>query len=139
MPPQDRNIVRWLFRQPDDDPHWDDEQTAAFLEASVADLRAALARYPGDRGIQDLVTELHATSRRFAAMWAEHQVRVRRAIVKRVCHPELGELELQCQILYLQDSDQRLVVYTAEPGSPTHAAFRRLREAVHEPVREPIG
>jgi len=129
--PDERNIIRWLFRQPDDDPHWDDEQAICFVEASLADLRAALARYPGDRGIQDLVTELLATSSRFATMWAQHRVEVRRTTAKRMRHPELGDLELECQVLHLQDSDQRLIVYTAKPGSATHAALRQLGESDH--------
>jgi transcriptional regulator with XRE-family HTH domain len=134
VPPRDRNVIRWLFQRPDDDIHWEDEQVRCFTEASVADLRAAIARYPGDRGIRDLVCELLGTSTRFAAMWAEHKVAVRRTIRKNIRHPDLGDLELECQILHQQDSDQRLVVYVAEPGSPTDAAFGRLREAVHEPI-----
>jgi len=128
VPPHDRNVVRWLFRRPASDPHWSQEDTVRFAEASVADLRAAMARYPGDPGIRALVTELQATSPRFAAMWAQHQVQVRRGLTKRVYHPMLGHLEFDCQIRYLQDSDQRLVVYTAKPGSPTQEAFRRLGE-----------
>jgi transcriptional regulator with XRE-family HTH domain len=134
VPQRDRNVIRWLFQRPDDDPHWDDEQSRCFVEASLADLRAALARYPGDPGIGQLVTELLGTSSRFATMWAEHKVEVRRTIRKSVRHPELGDLDLECQILHQQDSDQRLVVYTAEPGSATAAAFGRLRAAMHEPI-----
>lgn len=126
-PRRDRNMIRWIFLRPDDDQHWAEEQTVRFAEASVADLRAAQARYPGDPGIEALVAELLATSGVFAAMWAEHNVKVRRAITKRVDHPELGPLVLDCQILSIPDTDQRLVVYTAEPGSPTEAAFARLR------------
>jgi transcriptional regulator with XRE-family HTH domain len=128
LPPRDRNIIRWLFQQPDDDLHWTEESSVRFAEACVADLRAAQARYPADPGIRELVTELLGTSPRFAAMWAEHHVQVRRGITKRMEHPLVGHLELECQLLHLQDSDQRLVIYTAPPGSPTHAAFRRLRE-----------
>jgi hypothetical protein len=29
-------------------------------------------------------------------------------------------------MLDVPDSDQRLIIYVAEPGTPTHAAFRRL-------------
>jgi transcriptional regulator with XRE-family HTH domain len=134
VPSGDRNIIRWLFRQPESDRHWSDGETIRFAEASVADLRAAQARYPVDPGIRGLVSELLATSPRFASMWAEHQVQVRRSLTKRVEHPQLGYLELECQILLLQDSDQRLVVYTAKPGSPTHAAFRRLRELESQAV-----
>ena len=39
-----------------------------------------------------------------------------------------GPLEFECQVLYIPDTDQRLIIYCAEPGSPTEAAFRRLAE-----------
>jgi transcriptional regulator with XRE-family HTH domain len=125
-PESDRNMIRWMFRQPDDDLHWTDEETRAFARASVADLRAAYARYPGDPGIQTLVTELLGTSRRFEEMWNEHEVAVRRRIVKRVDHPVLGRLRIECQVLRIADTDQQLIVYCAEPGSPTHEVFVRL-------------
>lgn len=126
VPESDRNTVRWVFRQPDDDPHWNDEEMIAFTRASVADLRAAYARYPGDPGIQALVTELMGTSHRFAEMWDAHEVAVRRRIVKRIKHPATGPLEFECQVLHIADTDQRMIVYCAEPGSPTHDAFVRL-------------
>jgi hypothetical protein len=47
-----------------------------------------------------------------------------------VNHPELGPLEFECQVLHVPDTDQRLIVYSPEPGSPTHEAFRRLAVAV---------
>lgn len=71
-------------------------------------------------------------SPRFARMWAEQEVEERRHIVKRFDHPVEGPLEFECHVLHVPDSDQRLVVYCAEPGSPTHAAFRRL--AAREPL-----
>lgn len=132
VPESERNMIRWLFRQPDDDPHWDEEETVRFARGSVADLRAAYARYPGDRGIENLVTELLGTSPRFARMWAEQEVEERRSVVKRVNHPVAGPLEFECRVLHVPDTDQRLVVYCAEPGSPTEAAFRRL--AALEPL-----
>ena len=56
---------------------WSDADFVRFTRATVADLRAAYARYPGDPGIDGLVTELLALSPRFADMWAEHEVEVR--------------------------------------------------------------
>jgi transcriptional regulator with XRE-family HTH domain len=126
VPEPDRNIIRWMFRQPANDPHWTEEETVRFARGSVADLRAAYARYPGDPGIEGLVTELCGTSPRFAAMWAEHDVQVRRHMVKRVTHPAVGPIEFACEVLHLPDTDQRLVIYCAEPGSPTAAAFAAL-------------
>jgi transcriptional regulator with XRE-family HTH domain len=134
VPESERNMIRWMFRQPDHDLHWNDDEMIAFARASIADLRAAYARYPGDPGIDALVTELMGTSRRFAEMWDAHEVAVRRRIVKRIKHPETGPLEFECQVLHIADTDQRMIVYCAEPGSPTHDAFRRLAEA---PSRRP--
>jgi transcriptional regulator with XRE-family HTH domain len=125
VPPQQRNMIRWMFRQPADDHHWSDEETLAFTRSTVADLRAAYARYLGDPGIDSLVTELLALSPRFAEMWAEQHVEARRRIVKRIDHPA-GRLEIECQMLHVPDTDQRIIVYCAEPGSPTQATFRRL-------------
>jgi transcriptional regulator with XRE-family HTH domain len=126
VPESDRNMIRWIFRQPDTDLHWTEADTVHFARGTVADLRAAYARYPGDRGIEDLVTELLGLSPRFAEMWAAHEVEVRRRIVKRVDHPVAGALEFECQVLHVPETDQRLIVYCAAPGSPTQLAFRRL-------------
>jgi transcriptional regulator with XRE-family HTH domain len=130
-PPRDRNVLRWTFRQPDHDLHWTDAETLAFARGSVADLRAAYARYPGDQGIESLVTELLGTSPRFAAMWAAQEVEVRRPVTKQVAHPEAGLLEFDCHMLHIPDSDQRLVVYSPAPGSATAAAFRRLAAGIN--------
>jgi transcriptional regulator with XRE-family HTH domain len=133
VPERDRNIIRWMFSQPADDPHWTDEDQVRFARACVADLRVAYAHYPGDRGIEDLVTELCGTSPRFDQMWAEHDVRVRRHIVKRFDHPVAGPLEFECQLLHVPDTDQRLILYCAVPGSPTAVAFQRL-STLHDRV-----
>ncbi|MGC9665170.1 hypothetical protein ACNTMW_01280 [Planosporangium sp. 12N6] len=91
--------------------------------SSVVSLGRAL---PSARTMPALL--LLAVSPRFAEMWAAHDVEVRRRIVKRVNHPVAGPLEFDCQVLHVPDSDQRLIVYCAAPGSPTRAAFRRLAE-----------
>jgi transcriptional regulator with XRE-family HTH domain len=132
VPEADRNVLRWMFRQPAADPRWSDEDTLAFARSSVADLRAAYARYPGDRSIEELVTELLGSSPQFARMWAEQEVAARRPMRKQVVHPEAGPLEFDCHVLHIPDTDQRLVIYSAEPGSATWAAFRRLGQRARE-------
>jgi len=129
--PDDRNMIRWMFGRPADDSHWDDEHTVAFTRSMVADLRAAYARYPGEASIAALVGELLALSPRFAAMWAEHEVAAKHPMVKRVDHPLAGPIEFECQVMHIQDTDQRLIAYVAAPGSATAAAFRLL--AVQSP------
>jgi len=128
-PPGRRNVIRWMFTAAEATTHWDEDQTLAFARSSVADLRAAAARYPHDRGVQALVAELLACSPRFAAMWADHDVEVRRAVTKHIDHPRLGPVALDCQVLHIPDTDQRLVIYTAPPGSHLHQALRSLRSA----------
>lgn len=125
-PLSERNLIRWMFRRPDGYPERTDRASERFVRATVADLRAAYARYPGDPGIEALVTELLGTSSRFAGIWSAHDVEVRRGVRKRVPHPVAGPLEFECQVLHISDSDQRMIVYCADPGSPTEAAFRAL-------------
>jgi transcriptional regulator with XRE-family HTH domain len=128
-PEADRNMLRWMFRQPEHETAWTDPDSARFARSTVADLRAAYARYSADQGMRDLVTEMLALSPPFARMWAEHDVQARRPLVKRVQHPVAGPLEFECQVLHVGETGQRLIVYCAAPGSPTQAAFRELAAA----------
>ncbi|WP_043632297.1 helix-turn-helix transcriptional regulator [Nonomuraea candida] len=98
----------------------------AFDRQAAAALRTTSARHPGDRALGELVNELAAHSPDFAAGWRSHDVRPRPALRKRLRHPELGELDLERQTLLLPGTDLRLVMYTADPGSPSAAALARL-------------
>lgn len=70
-----------------------------------------------------------ALSPEFAALWAEHEVKPRREQRKQITHPAVGVIDAICQVLPVPDrEDLRLVLYTTEPGSPSHQALRRLRE-----------
>ncbi|MET7768061.1 helix-turn-helix domain-containing protein [Nocardia sp. NPDC005366] len=129
VPEAERNIVRWTFRTAAEHPRWSDEDTLAFARSTVADLRAAYARYPGHPAIASLVTELLGTAPRFASMWHDHDVETRRTHRKQVEHPEFGHLEFECQVLHISDTDQRMIVYCAAPNSPTAEVFRSLSAA----------
>jgi transcriptional regulator with XRE-family HTH domain len=130
-PVAERNMIRWTFQRSPDEHIWTDEGARRFTRATVADLRAAYARFPGDPGIESLVTELLGVSPAFAEMWELRDVQVRRGMVKRVDHPTAGPLEFDCQVLRISDSDQTMIVYCAAPGSPTEAAFKRMAAGVH--------
>jgi hypothetical protein len=58
-----------------------------------------------------------------------HDVRPRPTLRKHLNHPELGELELERQTLLVPGTDLRLVICTADPGSPSAAALARLGAA----------
>ena len=123
---EDRNMIRWTFRREPTDVVWTDKHFLRFTRATVADLRASYARYPGDSAIESLVTEMLALSPPFADMWAAHEVEVRGPMLKYVSHPQAGPLEFECQVLHIAETGQRLIAYCAAPGSATEAAFREL-------------
>lgn len=102
----------------------EDERTA--VEA-VASLRLVAASYPDDPGLRRLLDELRAGSDRFRALWDGGRVAERRSSRKTVDHPQLGRLTLDCDALHLPDVDQRLIVYSARPGSPEADALSLLR------------
>ena len=93
----------------------DDE--AAFETEMVADLRRATGRYPNDAALQALILDLTRNSERFAELWARADVAVRSADRKTIAHPELGTITLDCDVLSVQGSDLRLVIYSASAGS----------------------
>ena len=61
------------------------------------------------------------------------------ALVTATEHPEAGLPEFDCHVLHIPDSDQRLVVYSPEPGSATAAAFRRLAAGISPAGISPAG
>ena len=116
-----RNMLRWLF----DESDFAAGHKRDLARRCVADLRAG-GRYPRDPGVRRLVDGLLADSPEFARVWAAGDVAVQRSLTKRTVHPVVGELELDCEILDVPGTDHRVILYTAEPGSPTHEALRRL-------------
>lgn len=107
--------------------------------AAVADLRGAAARYPDDTRLHRMVRELRGLSPDFARLWAMRPVETRHADHKRFAHPELGVLELDCDVLVVPGDDQVLVVYSAAPDSPDAQALALLRVVGTEPVAPGVG
>jgi hypothetical protein len=99
---------------------------AAFEADAVADLREAAGRYSEDERLRALVEDLRAASPRFAELWSRPAVAPRAASRKTFEHPEVGLVTLDCDVLTVQDSDLRLVVYTAAPGSADANALALL-------------
>ncbi|WP_141583066.1 helix-turn-helix transcriptional regulator [Actinomadura sp. WMMA1423] len=127
MEPRDRNVVRWLFTGPAIARFGSDGYVEQLARESVADLRAAAGRYPGDPGIAALVAEVSARSPLFARLWDEGEVGIRRGSRKLMTHPVVGELDMHCDVLYVPERDQRVVLYTVTPGTPSAEAMKLLR------------
>ena len=94
------------------------EARREFEAALVSDLRTAMARYPADRRLKQLVADLHANSPRFAELWDSGAVGRHEAIEhKTIDHPQAGTLTLDCDVLTVQGSGLHIMIYTAEPGT----------------------
>jgi transcriptional regulator with XRE-family HTH domain len=93
----------------------------------VAALRIAMARHPDDARGLALIAALHAASEEFTARWAEHDVSARPSDErKRLVHPQVGRIEVQCQTLVAESEAQVLLVYTATPGTEDAEKLRLL-------------
>jgi transcriptional regulator with XRE-family HTH domain len=106
-----------------------------FAEIAVARLRAAADRYPRDHGLSALLTELHAGSEEFTQIWDTHPVRTPGHRTKIMSHPQAGPLGVHCDVLAIPEDDQQVVFITADPGSPSARALRRLAAVEPPSVR----
>ncbi|MFD8707131.1 transcriptional regulator [Kitasatospora sp. NPDC059648] len=126
-PPAERNFVCRFFTDPAARALYEPSDQEAFARRAVADLRSAAARYPADSGVRRLVDRLHADSAEFRELWARQDVEVRRSTRKRILHPVVGPLDLDCEALHDPHRDQWTIFYTAAPGTPSHSALRLLK------------
>ncbi|WP_286346850.1 helix-turn-helix transcriptional regulator [Frondihabitans sucicola] len=123
----DRSLVHRWFTDPRARDVYPEQDHDHQSRVQVADLRAAVGR----RGAQDqraraLVDSLLARSAEFRSLWEEHDVAVRRGEEKRIAHPQLGVIEVQCQILKVNDDSQWLLVFTATPGTESAGRLELL-------------
>lgn len=112
------NLARFQFLDPASRefyPDWD-----LFAHMCVAIMRADAGRDPHDKAMQDLVGEISTRSETFRSLWAAHDVRTHGAGTKRFHHPVVGELLLAYEELAITaETGNVMMIYTAEPGSPT--------------------
>ncbi len=98
-----------------------------FARSMVSDLHGAAGRYPDDRGLASMITDLRATSDRFTQLWARYTVAPQASERKTIRSPTVGPVTVDCDILTAAGSDLRIVVYTARPGSPDADKLELLR------------
>jgi transcriptional regulator with XRE-family HTH domain len=126
-PRGDRNVLRRFFLTRDPARrHYGMPDGDGFARFAAGRLRAAVTRYPDDRATRALVAELLRESDEFARLWAAHRITDARYRPTGVDHPVVGWVELRCHVLDVPARDQRLVLFTAEPGTPAHDALRLL-------------
>jgi transcriptional regulator with XRE-family HTH domain len=119
------NAARFVFLSRGAKDFFVDWETIANDTVSI--LRAEAGRDPHDRNLSDLIGELSTRSDDFRVRWASHDVKQHISGVKRFHHPVVGDLTLDYEVLDLAgDAGQSLLVYTAEPGSPSFHALELL-------------
>ncbi|MEU5319406.1 helix-turn-helix transcriptional regulator [Streptomyces sp. NPDC021056] len=125
LPPQDRNWARMVFLRPeyrDLFVEWESKATDI-----VSYLRMDAGCHPDDPRLSALVGELSVKSEVFRRLWATHDVKEKGYGVKHFRHPLVGDLSLSFESFRLSDdSEQMLITYHAEPGSPSAEALRLL-------------
>jgi len=119
------NFARFLFLDPRSRVFYRDWEDAA--GQIVALLRAETGRVPGDHELTALIADLSAGSGEFRALWEIHDVRVHLDGVKRIRHPDVGDLDLTYEAMQLTtERGLQFVGFTAAPGSSSDDALRLL-------------
>ncbi|MEU8225533.1 hypothetical protein [Kribbella sp. NPDC048915] len=125
LPARERNVPRMVFLDRSARelyPEWD-----AVAAESVDYLRMYAGRAPDDPELTELVGELSIHSPDFRELWARHDVVDKGHGTKILRHPVVGEITITYATLQLPgDTDQLLVTYTVEPGSPSEQNLRLL-------------
>lgn len=135
VPEEQRNYVRLVFTEPSIRVLYRDWEDMARL--ALSHLRMDSRRNPDDSRLTALVEELSALDPQFRLWWTSHDVAVRAGGTRLLRHPVVGDLALErSTFMCAEDPEQQLVVWTAEPGGPTHEALRSLASTIE---RAPKG
>ncbi|MFC0842882.1 helix-turn-helix transcriptional regulator [Streptomyces noboritoensis] len=132
------NLARMTFRDPAARQffvHW---HRAA--EATVAALRQATGLTPHYPRLRAVVADLTATSEEFISLWRAQTVHGKTHSAKELLHPEVGPLSLTYQSFDVRGAPgQQLLIYHAEPGSPSADALTLLGTLAATPLTPPPG
>jgi transcriptional regulator with XRE-family HTH domain len=136
-PVRPANTARFTFLSPRGPEFYRDWEATA--KDMVAVLRAEAGRSPYDKSLTDLVGELSTRSETFRTLWASHDVLFHRTGRKNLHHPVVGDLDLTYEAFELAaDPGLRMLVYTAEPATPTADALNLLASWAATQDRAPV-
>jgi transcriptional regulator with XRE-family HTH domain len=110
------------------------EDYTRFAATLVSDLHDAAARYVDDRDLAAMISDLLARSEWFAQLWQNDTVTRQVSERKAILSPTVGTVIVDCDVLTAPDSDLRIVVYTARPGTEDASKLELLRVTGLPPV-----
>ncbi len=138
VPAKKRNYARLMFTDPALRELCLDWRTNA--RTCVTQLRLEAARHPGDPELVALVGELSVADAHFRQWWAGRQMNGLRMGTKRLRHPVVGDLTLDWDSLTCAaDPAQKLLIATAEPGTPSHDGLVFLASWTADPEQRAEG
>ena len=117
---------RWFTRPGDERRKYPAHDRERQSRAIVAGVRAAYGVLGRASTAGELVAELQRRSEEFRSLWERQEVAQRFADHKVLVHPELGEIEVDCQVLFTEDRAQALLVLTPQPRSAAEEKIRLL-------------
>ncbi|WP_269859416.1 MmyB family transcriptional regulator [Streptomyces sp. RPT161] len=103
----------------------------------VADPRDMAARYPADSGLVGVISALRQSGPDLARPWEHATVAHHGNERKTIDHPEVGELELDCDVLSMHGADPRIIVFTAAPRGEAADKLRLLTVLAPEDTAAP--
>ncbi len=125
IPEKNRNYARVLFTDPAMRTLYVDWAIAA--RACVALLWTRAVKYPDDPRLAVLVGELSMRSPEFRQWWGAPHLATRTTGTKALDHPAVGTLIVDWTVLTgSAGTGQELVIWTAEPGTPSHDGLQIL-------------
>lgn len=120
-------IYRWFAHPDTERARYLESDHARQSRSLVASLRAAQGLLGSRSRAGEIVRELTERSPEFVQLWEAQEVRRRFEEQKVLVHPELGEIEVDCQALFTEDESQALIVLTAAPGSEAAGKLELVR------------
>jgi len=127
------NLARFVFEPEARDffPDWE-----AVAVTTVAGLRTV--GDPGDPVLATMVADLGEASREFRRLWDRRDLITERPDeATRINHPEVGSLTVTNETFTVTGAPgQQLVVYQAEPGSPSEHTLTILGIIAADPARQ---
>ncbi|GAB6897688.1 helix-turn-helix transcriptional regulator [Kineosporia succinea] len=116
---------RW-FADPSSRERYLPEDHAFLSRMYVSGLRGVIGQRGPHSRAAGLAARLRDESEEFRELWEGQEIGVRPDEVKRFRHPEVGVMELNCQVLLDPLQSHWLMVYTANPGSESYERLRLL-------------